>query len=197
VADGATAALPYGTGSTGGRAVGSDELVQGLMLVRASTMKVIRLQLAMERRDRRLALQTMDDLVDLDGRIRDFLQDIPVSPTVIARMQREMEEQRICLAREKFTLTAGVGKAAERDRAWIERPAAELGLPDVIGEREEALAVADTAGQDAEGKRPWQVLLLALMFLIVALVCAGMLIGTGAGNALIAKLMAVLNGTLS
>ncbi|WP_157217742.1 hypothetical protein [Flavisphingomonas formosensis] len=175
--------------------MGSDELVQGLMLVRASTMKVIRLQLAMERRDRRLALQTMDDLVDLDGRIRDFLQDIPVSPTVITRMQREMEEQRICLAREKFTLTAGVGKASAAVPGWIEPPpAAGAGLPESTDEIYAEPAAVERAGDDAETGRPWPVLLLALLFLVTALVCAGMLIGTGAWNELIARLTA-LTGT--
>ena len=45
--------------------LGSDALAEGLMLVRASTLKMIRLQLAMERHDRRAAIEAVDDLVAL------------------------------------------------------------------------------------------------------------------------------------
>ena len=186
MAEGATAALPCEAGGKTIRPVGSDELAEGLMLVRASTMKVIRLQLAMERRDRRLALQTMDELVDLDGRIRDFLGDIPVSPAVIAGMEREMEEQRIALTREKFTLTAGIGKASAPERGWIEhRPAAELSLPSAAAEESETLLL-ETEAEEPAATRPWTILLLALLFLVVAVVCAGMLLGTDGWHALVA-----------
>src|SRR5215813_10033443 len=84
--------------------VGSEELAEGLMLVRASTLKVIRLQLAMERHDRRLAQEAVDDLVALDRRLEDYLAD--VSAPLMFR--RELEAERGAVNREKLTLAAGV-----------------------------------------------------------------------------------------
>jgi hypothetical protein len=79
--------------------VGSDELAEGLMLVRESTLKIIRFQLAMERKDRRVALEAVDDLVALDRRLRDYLGDVPAP---------ELEVERAALNREKLALAAEV-----------------------------------------------------------------------------------------
>jgi hypothetical protein len=83
-------------------AVGSDALAEGLMLVRASTLKMIRLQLAMERKDRRVALEAVDDLVALDRRLQDYLADVTAP---------ELEVERAALNREKLTLAAEVIRA--------------------------------------------------------------------------------------
>ncbi len=83
-------------------AVGSDALAEGLMLVRASTLKMIRLQLAMERTDRRVALEAVDDLVALDRRLQDYLADVTAP---------ELEVERAALNREKLTLAAEVIRA--------------------------------------------------------------------------------------
>ena len=79
--------------------VGSDELAEGLMLVRESTLKIIRFQLAMERQDRRVALEAVDDLVALDRKLRDYLADVPAP---------ELEVERAALNHEKLTLAAEV-----------------------------------------------------------------------------------------
>ena len=79
--------------------VGSDELAEGLMLVRESTLKLIRFQLAMQRHDRRVALEAVDDLVALDRKLQDYLGDVPAP---------ELEVQRAALNREKLTLAAEV-----------------------------------------------------------------------------------------
>ena len=50
-----------------------DDLVEGLVLVRASTLKLARLQLALERRDRRVALESVDDLMGFDERLEQHL----------------------------------------------------------------------------------------------------------------------------
>lgn len=89
------------------REVGADELTQGLLLVRASAIKVVRLQLAMERRDRRVALEAVDDLVILDRKIEDFLSGMPGSSQSLSALEAELEAQRQALTREKFTLAAG------------------------------------------------------------------------------------------
>lgn len=85
--------------------IGSDELAEGLMLVRASTLKMIRLQLAMERRDRRVALEAVDDLVALDRKLEDYLGQVPSAQLMF---RHELEEERTALNREKLTLAAGV-----------------------------------------------------------------------------------------
>ena len=84
-------------------AFGSEELAEGLMLMRASTLKMIRLQLAMERRDRRVALEEVDDLLAIDRRLQNYLGDVERSPFF-----RELEAERAALNREKLTLAAEV-----------------------------------------------------------------------------------------
>jgi hypothetical protein len=89
------------------RAIGSEELAEGLMLMRASTLKMIRLQLAMERRDRRVVLEEVDDLLAIDRRLQDYLDEVPElheqSP-----LMHELEIERAALNREKLTLAAEV-----------------------------------------------------------------------------------------
>lgn len=92
--------------------LGSDDLVEGLMLVRASTLKMIRLQLAMERHDRRVALEAVDDLVALDRRLRDYLAGIPAADEQLL-FRRELEADRELLNREKLTLAAEVLRKPE------------------------------------------------------------------------------------
>lgn len=91
--------------------IGSHDLVEGLMLVRASTLKMIRLQLAMERHDRRVALEAVDDLVALDRRLRDYLAGVPAADEQIL-FRRELEADRELLNREKLTLAAEVLRKA-------------------------------------------------------------------------------------
>jgi hypothetical protein len=93
-------------------ALGSDELAEGLMLVRASTLKMIRLQLAMERRDRRVALEEVDDLLAIDRRLQNYLGDVERSPFF-----REIESERAALNREKLTLAAEVIRREEPPEA--------------------------------------------------------------------------------
>jgi hypothetical protein len=93
---------------TGGRSeIGAQDLAQGLMLVRASTINMVRLQLAMERRDRRVALQTLDELTLLDRRIGDLLDDLQVDPRDAWPDARRLEHQHRALAAEKLVLAAG------------------------------------------------------------------------------------------
>ena len=97
-------------------AVGSDALAEGLMLVRASTLKMIRLQLAMERRDRRVALATVDDLVALDRQLEHYLADVPAP---------ELERERAALNREKLTLAAEVIRSNPRPVEAVPEPSPE------------------------------------------------------------------------
>ncbi len=95
--------------------VGSDELAEGLMLVRESTLKIIRFQLAMERKDRRVAREAVDDLVALDRRLRDYLGDVPAP---------ELEVERAALNREKLALAAEVIRPEPRPVETVVAPAA-------------------------------------------------------------------------
>src|SRR5215208_5840252 len=87
--------------------IGRDQLAEGLMLMRASTLKMIRLQLAMERRDRRVALEEVDDLLAIDRRLQDYLDEVPELHEQGALMH-ELEIERAALNREKLTLAAEV-----------------------------------------------------------------------------------------
>ena len=98
-----------GTDST---SVGSEALAEGLMLVRASTLKMIRLQLAMERNDRRGALEAVDDLVELDRKLQHYLGDAPALFGQ-ERMRDELDRDAAELQREKLSLAAEVIRRPE------------------------------------------------------------------------------------
>ena len=107
--------------------VGSEALAEGLMLVRASTLKVIRLQLAMERRDRRVALEAVDELVALDRRLERYLADVPAP---------ELEVERAALNREKLTLAAEVIRSEPKPVEAVPEPAPEPAWEDHAVEEE-------------------------------------------------------------
>src|SRR5688572_17973827 len=92
--------------------VSSEALAEGLMLVRASTLKVIRLQLAMERNDRRGALEAVDDLVELDRKLKIYLGDAPAFFGQ-ERMREELDREQAALQREKLALAAEVIRRPE------------------------------------------------------------------------------------
>lgn len=194
LSNGTTAAIPRGSIDEVSRAVDTGELIEGLMLVRASTIKVVRLQLAMERRDRRSALQAVDDLVDLDAKLGDFLNGIPGSASGTAQMQREIDEQRGWLAREKLTLAAGISihTAMPDGRGWIEPPksaanheSAGTGAP--VGLRIEppsSYISADIYEEEAPVRRVskiWTWILLLLIVVVGGIIAAA----TGAWSDLI------------
>jgi hypothetical protein len=84
-------------------------------------VKMLRLQLAMERRDRGVALQTFDELVDLDARIAAFLGQMPPDEA-LEPLAREADEQHAKLVHEKFGLAAGLMRrsAEPEPREWVE-----------------------------------------------------------------------------
>lgn len=107
-----------------------EELAEGLMLLRASTLKVIRLQLAIERQDRRVALEAMDDLVALDDELQKCLAGMP-APVDLAGLQDVLAVERSSLDREKLGLAAEVISARSR----VE-PASVLPDPEPLPEAE-------------------------------------------------------------
>lgn len=162
-------------------AAGYEELGQGLMLLRASTMKMVRLQLAMERRDRRTAMETLDELVMLDGRIRDLLTAMP-QDLADPPMQRELDEERSVLVRERLLLAAGTrGPALVAEGSqWIEpKPEPAPAMP----VESQGWAVIEEEEAPAGGRT---LLFVALLLLLCAAAGATALFGTAAGRDMLA-----------
>jgi hypothetical protein len=142
--------------------VDSEVLAEGLMLVRASTLKVIRLQLAMERRDRRVALEAVDDLVALDRSLQQFLTNVPNAGDD-GLFSNVLELERSALNVEKHTLAAGIS-----NRGWQ----VETAEPEV-----EAATEADWTYDEPEtGRSSWW-RTLAIVVAILAIACAAYLLG--------------------
>ena len=129
---------------------GSD-LDQALLFVRVSTMKMLRLQLALERRDRAVALQTVDDLVELDEWIARCAGQLPIDD-VFEALASEADDQREALLHEKFGLAAGLVKRGPD--TWPEQ---EPGPRTKVTERAIAPepAAPDEAWRDASIEVDW------------------------------------------
>ena len=148
--------------------VGSEELAESLTLVRASTLKMIRLQLAMERNDRRVALEAVDELVAIDRRLQDCIAEVPAVGEQLM-FRQAVDADRALLNREKMTLAAEVVRP---DRAAEPAPA-EIVAP-----------VAETWDQfgfvGEEGRRPSRAILwLALALAFLAVAAGGVWVGIG------------------
>jgi hypothetical protein len=159
--------------------VSGSELAQGLLLMRASAMKVVRLQLAMERHDRALALRTMDDLVALDSTIRDFLSEMPGGGAEIEDVQRELDAERAALNREKFSLTAGLVRRGtpqdQRSRVAADASPPPQPSPKPVIEPvacENAFEQAFAAMEVEHRPRTWIWVLLTLLIVSAAAVAA-------------------------
>jgi len=157
--------------------IGSEDLAEGLMLVRASTLKVIRLQLAMERRDRRVALEAVDDLVALDRSLEDYLAKVPTAndDEVFGNV---LELERAALNVEKHTLVAGI---SQRDWQIETAQPAEAAEPTA-----EEWTVYDD--EETEGPSWWR--RAAIFVLVVAVACGAYFLGaSGMMPDLIARLL--------
>lgn len=148
---------------------GRDELAEGLMLFRAGTLRMIRLQLAMEQHDRRIALEAVDDLVALDRQLQDYLAHMP-EPSIASERVHELAEERAALNREKLALAAGV----------IRREAAPSDVEPIA--EAETWGSRDFAVADARRGRRGLLRLVAVLVLVSAL--AGATFVTGIRDAL-------------
>ena len=156
--------------------VGSDALAEGLMLVRASTLKIVRLQLAMERQDRRVALETVDDLVALDRLLQDYLADVPAAAAQTL-LSDALDDERAMLNREKLALASGVVRR-EPVPAPVEAPV--VVEPEVVAWHEFDFT-------PVEERRPHRAILWCALVLAVLAAAAGaawMVIGPDALMAL-------------
>ncbi len=61
----------------------------------------------MERQDRRVALEAVDDLVALDRRLQDYLADVPAAAEQLL-LRDALDDERAMLNREKLALASGV-----------------------------------------------------------------------------------------
>lgn len=202
------AAIPIKVASGQGTLAGGDELAQGLTLLRASTMKAARLQLAMERGDRRLIIETMDDLVTIDGRIRDLVDQIPHSGSDVEFLKADLEDERVAFAREKLALGAGVYR-----RKLPLEPAAQIDEPRVStkGTEEELVGVGTPGAFEAEfqGPEDWMLAqeteaprgrsasifaLTTLLILAAVLTGAGFLLGIVDGQGVIDGVLQAVGG---
>ena len=156
-----------------------EELAEGLMLLRASTLKVIRLQLAIERQDRRVVLEAMDDLVALDDELQKCLAGMP-APADLAGLQDALAVERSSLDREKMGLAAEVISARSRVEVPIVFPEPEACSPEV----EFALPAPSYDWQrfhyeDEEptsSRRGW-IWAAAILLILSALIAAGVMLG--------------------
>lgn len=144
--------------------VSRQELARSMTLLRASNLGVVRFQLAMERQDKRQAMEALDGLVALDGEIRELVDTMPAEEP-LREMTRRIDDQRSAIASEKFVLAAGrAGPALARnaDPAPASEPASLL---DEVSEDWEA---DEKAGEETEHRRT-AALILALLFLVAAI----------------------------
>lgn len=161
------------------------ELDQALLFVRVSTMKMLRLQLALERRDRAVALKTVDDLVELDEWMARCAGQLPIGD-VFEALVSEADDQREALLHEKFGLAAGLVKRGPE--AWSE---AESPAPRTIREIEKLTEEADPEEwrdcsvevgwgevQERSGAaRRWLRIVAIAVVLLVAVIGAALLLG--------------------
>jgi hypothetical protein len=154
--------------------IGQAELADGLMLVRASTLKMLRLQLAMERRDRRFAIETVDELVVLDRCLSECLAAMPLALDQVG-LAKELDQERAALNREKLTLAAQVITR----NPWIE-PAPEPVEPEPVTlepEPWDADAWEGTLAEQAPRSRRALWLLVGLLLILSAVAVTGFLLG--------------------
>lgn len=157
------------------RPASESDLARGMLLLRASNMNVMRLQLAVERSDRRLAMEALDGLVALDGEIRGFIQDMPPADESLVEMTRRLDAQKAVLASEKLVFAAGrAGPSLTRPREIAPAvPVAEADVArslDLPSEWVPAHLLDEREGTGA-GRR-FAILAAALLLLILAGVAA-------------------------
>ena len=156
--------------------VAGEELAEGLMLLRASTLKVIRLQLAIERQDRRVALEAMDDLVALDDELQKCLANMP-TPVDLAAFKDVLALERSSLDREKLGLAAEVigGRFREEPAEQVEVrvPEEEPSVPAPTYDWQRFRYEED---EPASSRRGW-IWASVLVLILSALLAAGYMLG--------------------
>jgi len=162
--------------------VGQNEVAEGLMLIRASTLKLIRLQLALERRDRRVALKAVDDLVELDWSLQERLAGMRAGNE---HLIMDLAIERAALNREKLTLAAEIISNESNGPSPAEpsspQPERQVDEPSLTASNEVAVENAteapfpaeEWAEAFAESHRPRRIFRWALVLVILLAAAAG------------------------
>ncbi|MEA1015136.1 hypothetical protein [Sphingosinicella sp. LY1275] len=148
-----------------------------MTLLRASNLSVVRLQLAMERQDKRQTIEALDGLVALDGEIRELVGTMPAEAEPLREMTQRIDDQRSAIASEKLVFAAGrAGPALARniDPAPVSEPTP------LLDEASEDWEAYEEAGEET-AHRHTAALILALLFLVAA-IGAGTLHWAGIGG---------------
>jgi hypothetical protein len=177
---------------------GQDDLVEGLVLVRASTLKLARLQLALERRDRRVALEAVDDLVRFDESLEQHLAGLR-EPHAHSIMDLAVAVERAALNREKLTLAAEIisnGSEAQvlpQEEPVIDPPAVSEAAPEQLAEEPfPAEEWADAWEENLPPRRKWWPALLATVLVVVAAAVAFWLLDPSTANQWVAAARGML-----
>ena len=174
------------SGEPEARPVSGQELARSMTLLRASNLSVVRLQLAMERQDKRQAMEALDGLVALDGEIRELVCAIPAEAEPLREMTRRIDDQRRAIASEKLVFAAGRRGPAlapqgelTAEPAPLEGEAAAHDAYEPNGPQEEETEAE--VWEESRGRRG-PALILALLFMVAAIGAAALhFAGTDSG----------------
>ena len=175
-----------------------DDLVEGLVLVRAGTLKLARLQLALERRDRRGALEAVDDLTRFDERLEQHLAGMR-EPHAHSVMDLAVAVERAALNREKLALAAEIisngsdGHHVPPEGPAIAAPAVNEGPVEPLVE--EPFPAEEWAGawdENLPTRRKWWPALLVGALVVTVAVLAFWLFDPSMANQWIAAARAML-----
>lgn len=122
--------------------VSANDLARGMILLRASNMNVMRLQLAVERHDRKSAMAAMDDLVGIDRELDRFIGSMPGAAADYAAVSDELDRHKQSVVSERVVMARGkVGPAVAP-------------VPDVVPLDLETADIVDEEGWHAEPDTP-------------------------------------------
>jgi len=177
---------------------GRDDLVEGLVLVRASTLKLARLQLALERRDRRGALEAVDDLMGFDQRLERHLASMR-EPHAHSVMDLAAAVERAALNREKLALAAEIisngsdGHLVPPEEPAIAAPVVgEAPVEQLVEEPFPAEEWAGAWGENLPARRRWPLALLVGALVVAAAVVAFWLLDPSTANQWVAAARGML-----
>lgn len=139
---------------------GMRTLRTGLELTRASQLTMLRFQLALQKSNRRAAMQALDHLLDIDaemGKLAATQGDAPSLPAGDAALSRFIGLQKTAIAAEKHALAGGDLRRDGACANWTDSAAlpAPAPLPD------------DVRSEDPAGRGGWAALLAVAIVAII------------------------------
>lgn len=152
-------------------AIPSNALSMGLQLSRASTMAMLRLQLALESGERRQALEAIDRLHALDAEMERLVNQLPLpgDDADLRAITRHVGDQKVQLAFDKLALASGISgpDMNSGDTPMPPRPAEEPPSTPMLA------ALADTDEPPSRRSLPdWLIPLLLALAATAALAVA-------------------------